>query len=426
MLQTERFTLSSGLPVYVLTQPHLHALRLDFFLRDGSRWESPSTSGLAHFAEHLLFTGNALIPSKREIALALADVGGAANGETSAEVTSYYLMTRPSHLARALELFGAMVCRPRFDSVELEAEKRIVLAEIGEELRKGSVEELLWPDHPLSYYVSGRPDNVRHFTRDLVVDHYRSFYVPDNAVLTVTGPVFAGDVRPLVESSFSALGGTFTAQALPATDVSMAAQPARFSTVVDMPSFSLSLGFRLNRPDLRQQAVLSLLNTILGASDTSRLFLGVREERGLVYTVDSMLTLWTDVGSLEVELNASRRRLRPALTAVLQEIGRLIAEEVPARELARAKEWQVASLEGLLDEPGSLARRIALEELFHDMPSLPEAIRLTETVTAGEVRAAAEAVLRPDQGRLFVQGPALDAGERADIRAILRQYARGT
>ncbi|MGE5590811.1 MAG: M16 family metallopeptidase [Bacillota bacterium] len=418
--------MSNGLAVYVLTQPHLHALRLDFFLRDGSRWETPSTSGLAHFTEHLLFTGNELMPSKREIALALADIGGAANGETSAEVTSYYLMTRPVHLSRAVELFGAMVCRPRFDPDEMKAEKRIILAEIGEELRKGSVEELLWPDHPLSYYISGRPDSVRHFTREQVDEHYRSFYVPDNATLVVTGPVDAGDVRPLVERSFSVLKGNFVARALAAADVPLAAQRARFSTVADMPSFALSFGFRLRRPDLRQQAVLSLLNTILGASDTSRLFLGVREERGLVYTVDSMLTLWADVGSLEVELNASRRRLRPALSAVLQEIERLAAEEVPPTELARAKEWQVANLEGLQDDPGSLARRIALEELFHDMPSLPEAIRLTQVVTAGEVRAAAAAVLNPDLGRLFVQGPALDAGERSEIRAILRRHSRGT
>lgn len=426
MLQTERFRLRNGLPVCVVPQPHLHSLRLDFFVRDGSRWETPGTSGLAHFTEHLLFGGNELYQSKRELALAIAKVGGAANGETSPEVTSYYLLTRPGHLAPALEIFGAMMTRPLFTPVEVKLEKRIVLAEIGEELRKGSVEELLWPGHPLAFYVSGSPERVRRFDRDLVLDHYRRFYVPDNVLLVVSGPVTAAEVRPLAEKSFAPPPGSFREAAVPALDVPLDRRLVRFATVADMPSFSLSLAYRLARPDLRRQATLSLLNTLLGASDTSRLFLGVRESLGLVYTVESLLTLWTDVGSLEVAMNASRRHLRPALAAVLQEITRLVAEEVSEAELGRAKEWLVASLEGLLDDPGSLARRLALQALFQDMPPIDEAIRLTMDITPREVREAAATVLRPENARLFLQGPRLEREERDAVRATLRQYARGT
>lgn len=426
MLQTERFLLPSGLRVIVVPQPHLHSLRLDFFIRDGSRWETPETNGLAHFTEHLLFGGNERYPSKHELALAIADIGGAANGETSPEVTSYYLLTRPGHLAAALEVFGAMMTRPLFRQAEVQHEKRIVLAEIGEELRKGSVEELLWPGHPLSFYVSGRPDRVRRFDRELLLDHYRRFYVPDNVLLVVTGPVTAAVVRPLAEKAFASPTGGFREQVATAEGVPPAGRLVQFATVADMPSFSLSLAYRLSRPDLRQQAALALLNTILGASDTSRLFLGVRERLGLVYSVESLLTLWTDVGSLEVEMNASRRHLRPALTAVLQEISRLVAEEVPGAELTRAKEWLVASLEGLLDDPGSLARRLALQALFQDMPPIEEAIRLTLDISSEEVRDAAAAVLRPEAGRLFLQGPRLEREERDEVRATLRQYARGT
>lgn len=426
MLQTERFHLTNGLPVYVIPSPHQHSLRLDYFLRDGSRWETPATGGLAHFTEHMLFGGNRVIEGKREMAFALAAIGGATNGETGPEVTGFYLGTRPGHLARAIELFGAMITGPLFQPVDIQLEKRIVLAEISEELRKGSVDELLWPGHPLSYYVSGRPENVRRFDSATLTEHHRRFYTPDNGVLVVTGPVTAAEVRPLAEAHFSSLTGRFTEPAAPAAGLLPAATVARFATVADLPSHTLSLAYPIGRPDFRRQAALHLLNAILGASDTSRLFLSLRETLGLVYTVESSLTLWMDTGALYVELNVASRHLHRALRQALQEIERLAGEEVPRAELERAKEWQVANLEGILDDPAGVARRLALQELFRDLPSVEAAIQLTESIEPADIQCEARAVLQPAAARLFVQGPGLDRQDRADIRALLREYARGT
>ena len=92
----------------------------------------------------------------------------------------------------------------------------------------------------------------------------------------------------------------------------------------------------------------------------------------------------------------------------------------------RAKEWQIANLEGLLDDPAGFARRLSLEILFQDMPSIEDAIDLTRQLSPEEVRAEALRVLRPDAARLFLQGPDLTEAERAEIRGIVRQYARGT
>ncbi|MHB9145903.1 MAG: M16 family metallopeptidase [Symbiobacteriia bacterium] len=426
MLQTERFYLTNGLPVCVLPSPHLHSLRLDYFLRDGSRWETRVTGGLAHFTEHMLFGGNRVIANKREMALALAAIGGATNGETGPEAAGFYLGTRPAHLARAMELFGAMITGPLFQPVDIQMEKRIVLAEIGEELRKGSVDELLWPDHPLSYYVSGRPENVRRFDSATLADHHRRFYTPDNGVLVVTGPVTGREVRPLAEAHFAQLTGSFAEPALPAAGLPLSPTVVRFATVADMPSHTLYLAFPVGRPDFRQQAALYLLNTILGASDTSRLFQSLRETLGLVYTVESALTLWADTGALYVELNVSSRHLHRALGQALQEIKRLAGEEVPRAELERAKEWQVANLEGVLDDPAGIARRLALQELFQDLPPVDEAIRLTQSVEPIEIQQVARDVLLPGAARLFVQGPGLDREDQSEIRAVLRQYARGT
>lgn len=426
MPDIQRFSLTNGLPVYVISLPYLHALRLDFFLRDGSRWEDKDTNGLAHFTEHMLFGGNQRYPGRREMALAIAQIGGAANGETGPEVTGFYLATRPVHLARAMDLFGAMITQPLFNPADIETERRIVLAEIDEELRKGSVDALLWPGHPLSYYISGSRQNVRHFDREVLLDHHRRFYTPDNSVLVVSGPVTAAGVRALAEKSFSPLGGRFKERALPASDAAPSRSRVRFATVADIPSQAISLAYPVERPEPRRQAALSLLNAMLGASDTSRLFLNLRETLGLVYSIESMLTFWMDTGALSIEIGVSARNLRRALREALQEIQRLAAEEVSEAELDRAKEWQIANLEGLLDEPAGFARRLSLEVLFQDMPSVEDAIELTGRIRPEEIRAEALEVLRPEAARLFLQGPDLTEAARAEIRGILRQYARGT
>lgn len=408
--------LPNGLRVLTLEFPHLNSLRFDLFLRDGSRWETQQTSGLAHLTEHMLFNGTAAYPTAVQLALAAADIGGAMNGEVGQELTNYSLWTRPRYLEQGMAIFASMLTEPIFDPDELEVEKKIVLAEIAEQPGTSTLDELLWPGHPLSFPVPGKRRRVAAFRREDVVWHYRSFYRPDNMVLVVAGPVCHADVTRLAARHFGGMNGRFDRVFEPAPPPNR--RPvARFNVLRDVQTYAIALAYPMFPRTPAERAAFWLLNTVLGTSDTARLFLRVREELGLVYSIDSHTALWSDAGVLEIECKAARPKLRRALRQVLKEVDELRRRPIEPDELKRAKEWRIASLESLLDDPEGLARRYAAGALFEDPLPLETLIDLTAAVTAEDLLAAARQAFGTTGPCLLIQGPELTPAARAALRA---------
>ncbi len=419
--------LPNGLRVLTLEMPHLNSLAVELFVRDGSRWEGEETNGLSHLVEHMLFNGNASYRLGRDLALAVAELGGAMNGEVGQEMAEYSLWTRPQHLDRSLEVFASMFTEPLFDEEELELEKRIILAEIGEQPSGSTLDQLLWPNHPLSFPVPGKRKTVVSFTREQVVTHYRRFYVPDNLVLVVAGPVSHRHVERLAARLFGRLSGRFRERYVSAPAPAPVPQ-TRFTTLRDITSYQVSLAYPFFPRTNPDRAAYWLLNTILGTSDTSRLFLKLREELGLVYSVDSHTALWSDTGVIEIEFKVARSRLRRALAQVLDQTACLRSERVSQAEMDRAKEWRIASLESLLDDPDGLARRYAAGTLFGDYLALEDLAELTAAVTPEDILGIAQAAFREEGSCLLIQGPELQTAGRAELRALFRKrrgFGRG-
>lgn len=413
-------TLPNGFRILTLEMPWLNSLRFDLYLRGGSRWENPELAGTAHFVEHMLFNGTRSFPSTIEHCLAAAEIGGAMNGEVDQEMSSYSFWTRPQHLERGLGTFSSMFTEPLFDPGEMELEKKIVMAEIAEQPKAKGLDELLWPNHPLSNPVPGTRARIRALTREQVVDYYQRFYVPDNMVLVVTGPVGHAEVERLAARYFGRLEGGF-AEAFQLAPPPSGAPRIRFNVLHDSPAYQVSIAFPFGLPDPRSRAGIWLLNTLLGTSDTSRLFLKVREEMGLVYSIDSQVAMWSDTGLVEIEFKASRQKLRAAFRSVLAEIERLMVEPVSSGELTRAKEWRIASLESLFDDPENLGRRYASAALFGDELPLKELIDLSERTAPGELTAMARAIFSATGPCLLVQGPELPAKVKLEFRASMKR-----
>lgn len=417
---TERIyehTLGNGFKIITLEMPWLNSLRFDLYLRGGSRWERTESSGLAHFVEHMLFNGTRLFPSTIEHCLAAAEIGGAMNGEVDQEMTSFSFWTRPKHLKRGLTVFSSMFTEPLFDPREFELEKKIILAEIAEQPKGRSLDEIIWPGHPLSNPILGTRSRIRGMTVEEALDHFRRFYVPDNMVLVVTGPVSHTVAEELAARVFGGLRGQFRESFEPAPRPA-AATRAHFNVLRDSPAFQVSMAFSFELPDHPGRAGVRLLNTLLGVSDTSRLFLRVREELGLVYSIDSQAVILSDIGLIEVDFRASRQKLRAACRRVAAEIRRLTTDLVSLGELARAKEWGIASLESILDDPESLGRRCAVGSLFGDEMPIHDLIEVINLISPEELIKAARDVFGGLGAYLLVQGPELSPAIKADLRGI--------
>jgi predicted Zn-dependent peptidase len=161
------------------------------------------------------------------------------------------------------------------------------------------------------------------------------------------------------------------------------------------------------RRDHPDSWALSILNTVLGDGMSSRLFLSVREERGLAYDVGSGVTEYADAGALEISAGVDPDRMGAALDAILGELARLRDETVPEDELGRAKRYLAGGLELRLEETRHMASWIGGQAALHDrVLTLDEALAEVEAVDADSLRRLAAQLFREDALRLAVVAPA--------------------
>ena len=152
---------------------------------------------------------------------------------------------------------------------------------------------------------------------------------------------------------------------------------------------------------------LAVLNAVLGDGMSSRLFLGVREEKGLAYDVSSGVVEYADAGALEISAGVDPAQLPAAIEAILAELARMVDEPVPADELAKAKAYLSGGLELRMDDTRHLASWIGGQEALHDRVfTLDEALAAVEAVSAEDVRRLADELFRDEGLRMAVVAPA--------------------
>ncbi|MGK2852401.1 MAG: M16 family metallopeptidase, partial [Candidatus Limnocylindrales bacterium] len=163
-------------------------------------------------------------------------------------------------------------------------------------------------------------------------------------------------------------------------------------------------GLRRDHPD---GWILAVLNGVLGDGMSSRLFLSVREERGLAYDISSGLVDYSDVGAVEVSAGVDPGGLKQALAAILAELARLRDELVPADELVKAKRYLMGGLELRMDESRHVASWIGGQEALHDrVLTIDEALAAVEAVSAADVQRVAGDLFRDEGLRLAAVAPA--------------------
>src|SRR5881398_4215177 len=162
-------------------------------LAAGSRYETPETNGIAHFAEHMFFKGTKRRPSARDIAGEIDAIGGEFNAFTGKEYTGYYVRCAAEHRDVALDVLVDMLRRSKFDPDEIEREKGVIIEEMNmyydtpRDFIGGVYEELLYGDQPLGWDIIGRKETVRGAKRETFLDYTGRWYKPERMVVGVAG-----------------------------------------------------------------------------------------------------------------------------------------------------------------------------------------------------------------------------------------------
>jgi predicted Zn-dependent peptidase len=406
----ERTALPEGPRVISSRMPGARSVSIAAYVLAGSRLESPAEAGAAHFMEHITFKGTAAYPSTRAISEAIEGVGGSFNAATDRESTVYWVRVPAREVERAMEVVGELIVRPTLDPAEIDGERSVIIEEIRSyqddpaEVAQTLFQVALFGEGPLGREICGDEPGIRALPATTIQDFHRTLYRPANTVVAMAGDLEHDRAVDLVGRAFGSGNGRIPgfdpAPTLPAGERLRIGkrQTAQAQIVLGVP------GLPRDHPD---SWTLTVLNAVLGDGMSSRLFLSVREERGLAYDIGSGVVDYSDAGAVEISAGVAPLGLPEALGAILDELRRLREDLVPPDELAKAKRYLAGGLELRMDETRHVASWIGGQEALHDrVLTVDEALAAIESVTAEDVRALAGHLFRDEFLRLSAVAPA--------------------
>jgi len=406
----ERHSLSNGLRVLTAPLDHAQSVACYIMLAAGSRYEDASNRGIAHFAEHMFFKGTEKRPTARDLSMEVDKIGGEFNAFTSKEYTGYYIRCAGEQRDTALDVLVDMLRNSKFDAEELEREKGVILEEMNMYYDTprdyvGSVyEELLFGSNPLGWETLGTRETIKAATRETFLEYLDHWYKPPRMVVGVAGAVGEGLI-PKLEDLLGDLGGESDGSPAPA-QVERSTEPQLRLHRKESDQANICLGvpsYPLEHPD---RYALQMLGTVLGTGMSSRLFLEVRERRGLAYYVYAVNSSYTDTGTLVSQAGVDLNRADEAVGVIAQEFRKLAAEQVPSEELEKARALAKGRFVLQTESPNGLMLFGLRREVLEGRAAEPdELLAGLDAVTADDVQRVARDVLDGEGIRLAVIGP---------------------
>jgi predicted Zn-dependent peptidase len=406
----QRHQLSNGLRVLTAPLDHAQSVACYVMLAAGSRYENASNRGIAHFSEHMFFKGTERRPSARDLSIEVDKIGGEFNAFTSKEYTGYYIRCAGEQRDVALDVLVDMLRHSKFDSEELEREKGVIIEEMNMYFDTprdyvGSVyEELIFGANPLGWETLGTRETVTAATRETFMDYLDHWYTPARMVVGVAGAV-GDDLLPRLEDLLGDLSGNGAGGPAPA-DLAATTEPRVRIHRKDSDQANVCLGvpsYPLEHPD---RYVLQVLGTILGTGMSSRLFVEVRERRGLAYYVYALNSSYTDTGTLVAQAGVDLNRAHEAVGVIADEFKKLADERVPAEELDKAKALAKGRFVLQTESPNGLMLFGLRREVLEGRVSEPEELLAgIDAVTADDVQRVAQDVIGSSGMNLAVIGP---------------------
>ena len=417
---TKIIKLDNGLRIAICKSEYAKTCSMGIWVASGSCYETPETAGASHFIEHMLFRGT----NKRsalDIAVEMDEIGGVINAYTAKEMTCFYAHTLTEHMPKALDIICDMVTDPKLSPEDVELEKGVIKEEIAmyedspEDLCADTFYESIWSDSMLGSNILGTPETVDSVTAEKLREHMARFYVPERTVISFSGNFDEEKAVEICKNYFSSQINT----GFEIKPVSAEYKPGITVIKKDFMQNQLILGFPgISMTDKRRHTV-SLISSILGSASSSRLFQRIREELGLVYSVDTAGVSHLDTGVFIVCMGLSKSSEKKAISEALEIIADF-PKTVTEKELERAKEQLVASFVMGLESVSSVASRNGRNVLLYGkIVSEDEVIEKIRAVTLGELKETASGIL--DISKISLCAAGRISGKNA-YRQILNTY----
>ncbi len=415
-VELKNFTdrLSNGLTVVTVEMPHLHVVELAMFIRAGLRFENERNNGISHFLEHMMFRGNQKYPDSLSLNREFETLGRELRASTLSEYTYFGFSPHISQVDRALEVFTDFFIEPNFSQLELERE--IILEEYLEELNEKGENvdidnlacELLYRGTPLAMPTIGTEKSIKAIDRKMLLDYFQEHYTPENMVLVGTGPISHEYFLDLCKKHFSRItkqGTSVNADHFKGSMAEDQKKPEVFFKNDSDSQIQLQLCFRSVSYNDLDYYPLCLISRIFDDGFSSRLQRALREDRGLVYSVECRVTSLSDIGTIDFDVAVRPEKVCEVARILMEEIQNFMETGPTEAELMHVKRRYLYDLDAGRDDPYKQIVRYGFSHLFSTVISVDEEWSLIEKISKEDILRVARKIFVPEKMNLVIVGP---------------------
>jgi predicted Zn-dependent peptidase len=408
--------LQNGLRIVTHDIKDRDSISIGIWVGVGGRYEEDRLKGAAHFLEHIAFKGSRKY-SCDEIKILVEGVGGTLNAFTSEEQTCFYARIPSKHFEQTFDVLADMVISPKITPMDVKKEKTVIVEEIKmyHDLPQYFVLELLdgllWPGHPLGKSLAGSAQTVTGMSNNDLKTFHRTHYVPENIVVAACGNLRHERITALVRKKFGKLPRAAKTGYVKVNGLQT--QPRAHFFKKDIEQMHVALGI----PGLDQwhkdRYILSLLGVILGGNMSSRLFVEVREKRGLAYSISCSAKSLQDTGLVLIRAGVDNKKVVEAVALILKELNKIKRSGVNQMEFQRGREYLLGQL--LLGLEDTMENMLWIGEGMvskNKIRTLKEIVRIFKRIKKSDVQRVANEVLETKRYNLALVGPVTGEQEK--------------
>ena len=376
----------------------------------GVRDEPKDKQGLTHLIEHTVYRGTKSYPDSKDVAKILDSIGAKWNAFVEKDHTAFHLKVYKKHAATALKVLLEIGFFPLLKQSDITKEQKIVLAELDQrnddpaQQADMKLEDLMFPRHPLNQNIGGTKKTVMSITRKDLLKFYNDYFTLENAVLVISGdPKLKVKLQTLTNQILKTANQKGKRRVLSVIPFPRKVYGAKQLTVkkkleqdhvsIGFPIFDWNTGIKKNL-----YAVVLVLSVILGETSSSRLFITLREEKGLVYNVNTDLKIYEEGGYFNITFSTQSKNTKKALQMITSELDKL-KKNIDIRDLKRAKDYIVSINELEKEKVVKHALFLGQQKLYNNVKpiSLDSLSTLIKKVTSKQIRDLAKQIFNETQ-----------------------------
>jgi len=398
--------MENGIRVISEFHPQSRAVSLGIWVLTGTRDEKADEAGISHLLEHLVFKGTKT-RSAYQLAKSLEALGGDLNAYTSKEYTVYHCLVLKDHWKKGLDVLCDLVTNMKLSKDDFELEKSVVLQEIG--MDEDNLEEIIYdyyfskalPTSTLGKPILGNTRSIAKMTMAQVLNYYKDHYSGKNIIVTGAGCL---DHHELVEA-VSQLLGKKTKRRIYQDRKKPFHKPIRATIEKPSEQLHLLMGFPCSSYKDRMRFEAYIVNALLGGGMTSKLYQSIRERRGLVYSVYSMLNTFDDFGLIQIYAACEKKHMKKVFELISSELHRLIKNKISQHDLDLFRTQVKGSLLLSSDDVDNRMNSIAVNEMvFGKYKPLEKIIEEIDQVTVKSINEFIKKYVKPDQVAAVILG----------------------